>query len=334
MGKTTGPTVLMFKKFQNAWPKINVHNFRSGIENEKVMRHLNQGDISRILDFVRNTLSEQQPREDYRELLELTAIFLGETPSREISFRVPGAFHHARWMAKAIYCLKIFLFRDEFVLSQKEQNAICDICIFIVSVYIEAAAKAPYQDFRVLSKLFAYQAIDRDISYVALQKLSNHLWYLSPEVVALAFFDPNLPFESKMKMVNALNRETELSIKNEKRIQILIDEIPEIINDGIEQFVSSETREFFKRFDLNDEFLMTDPSTWHQNESFVKGLELVNKLKVVNDSAERGVKLMEDYNKLFTKNEQQKQYVLQIVSDYRRKFPNSKKATLSLRQDL
>jgi hypothetical protein len=90
MGKTTGPTVLMFKKFQNAWPKINVHNFRSGIENEKVMRHLNQGDISRILDFVRNTLSEQQPREDYREILELTAIFLGETPSRGISFRVPG----------------------------------------------------------------------------------------------------------------------------------------------------------------------------------------------------------------------------------------------------
>ncbi|CAH1112904.1 unnamed protein product [Psylliodes chrysocephalus] len=46
------------------------------------------------------------------------------------------------------------------------------------------------------------------------------------------------------------------------------------------------------------------PLTWHQNECFVKGLELVNTLKVVNDSADRG----EDYNKLFTKNEQQKQY--------------------------
>ncbi|CAH1107405.1 unnamed protein product [Psylliodes chrysocephalus] len=180
-------------------------------------------------------------------------------------------------------------------LTETEQNALCDICIFIVSVYIEAwfcapsAAKAPYQDFTVLSKLFAYQAIDRDISQVALQKLSNHLWYLSPEVVALAFFDPNVPFESKIKMVNALNRETELLIKNEKRIQIQIDEIPPIINDRIEQFVTSETREFFKRFELDDEFLMTDPLTWHQNECFVKGLELVNKLKVVNDSAERGV---------------------------------------------
>lgn len=27
MGKTTGPNVLIFKKFQNAWSGINVHNF-------------------------------------------------------------------------------------------------------------------------------------------------------------------------------------------------------------------------------------------------------------------------------------------------------------------
>ena len=43
---------------------------------------------------------------------------------------------------------------------------------------------------------------------------------------------------------------------------------------------------------------------------------------------------MEEYNKLFTKNEQQKQYVLQIVSDYRRKFPGYKKESLSMSQDL
>ncbi|EFN80127.1 hypothetical protein EAI_01437, partial [Harpegnathos saltator] len=70
------------------------------------------------------------------------------------------------------------------------------------------------------------------------------------------------------------------------------------------------------------------PLTWHKNESFVKKLELVNKLKVVNDSAEKGVKFMKNYNKLLTKNEQQKQYMLHIVSDYRRKFRGYKKETL------
>ena len=31
------------------------------------------------------------------------------------------AFHHARWMAKAIYCLKIYLFRSEFTLTKEEK---------------------------------------------------------------------------------------------------------------------------------------------------------------------------------------------------------------------
>lgn len=55
----------------------------------------------------------------------------------------------------------------------------------------------------------------------------------------------------------------------------------------------------------------------------------VNNLRVVNDLAERGVKLMEDYNKLISKNEEQKHYLLQVVSQYRHKFPDCKKSTLS-----
>jgi len=54
-------------------------------------------------------------RDDYRELLELLAvIFLGGT--RGISFQYPGAMHHTRWMSKpkAIYSLKIFIFRKQF----------------------------------------------------------------------------------------------------------------------------------------------------------------------------------------------------------------------------
>jgi len=47
---------------------------------------------------------EQQPRSDYREFLELV-IFLGATPPKWTRFREPGASHHARFVAKANYCL-------------------------------------------------------------------------------------------------------------------------------------------------------------------------------------------------------------------------------------
>ena len=40
---------------------------------------------------------------------------------RGISFRGPGAFHHARWMTKVIYCLKMYLFPGEFTLTKEKK---------------------------------------------------------------------------------------------------------------------------------------------------------------------------------------------------------------------
>lgn len=48
-------------------------------------------------------------------------------------------------------------------------------------------------------------------------------------------------------------------------------------------------------------------------------------MKVVNDIAERGVALMQEYNKLHTNNEEQK---LLLVKEYRQKYPDSNKSTL------
>lgn len=41
-------------------------------------------------------------------------IFSRGLESNKIAFRLVGAFHHHRWMTKAIKCLKIFIFRNEF----------------------------------------------------------------------------------------------------------------------------------------------------------------------------------------------------------------------------
>ena len=48
-------------------------------------------------------------------------------------------------------------------------------------------------------------------------------------------------------------------------------------------------------------------------------------LKVVNDTAERGVKLIQDYNSIITNDEDQKQYLLQVVQQHRRNFPDASK---------
>lgn len=50
--------------------------------------------------------------------------------------------------------------------------------------------------------------------------------------------------------------------------------------------------------------------------------------KVVNDVAERGVALITQFNKCITNNEEQRQYLLQVVENYRKVFKNCDKKTL------
>ena len=55
---------------------------------------------------------------------------------------------------------------------------------------------------------------------------------------------------------------------------------------------------------------------------------IVTALKVVNDTAERGVKLIQDYNLILTKDEEQKQFLLQVVQEHRRLYPDASKKTI------
>ncbi|KAK3922104.1 Deoxyguanosinetriphosphate triphosphohydrolase-like protein [Frankliniella fusca] len=72
------------------------------------------GDVDNIIVFCNNQLQKFQPRDDYKELLQLTVIFLGGIPNGGILFRKPGAVNKTRWMARAIYAFKMFLFQKQF----------------------------------------------------------------------------------------------------------------------------------------------------------------------------------------------------------------------------
>ncbi|ESO06373.1 hypothetical protein HELRODRAFT_160540 [Helobdella robusta] len=59
---------------------------------------------------------------------------------------------------------------------------------------------------------------------------------------------------------------------------------------------------------------------WSNNEEYLMSKKIVDGLKVTNDTAERGVKLITDYNSCITKEEDQK-YLLQVIAECRTKFP-------------
>ena len=78
--------------------------------------------------------------------------------------------------------------------------------------------------------------------------------------------------------------------------------------------------------DIITYFLQADPDTWNSRDDYKRALEITQSLKVVNDTAETGVALIEEYNSLLTNDEEQKQY---LVQDHRHRFPDAKKSTVT-----
>lgn len=78
---------------------------------------------------------------------------------------------------------------------------------------------------------------------------------------------------------------------------------------------------------------MKDPSEWSADEQYVSAKKKLETLKVVNDHAERGIKLVEDFNRKITQDEEQFQYLLTVVGENRKKFPKATKEALTLHGD-
>jgi len=89
------PNIEIFGHFKEYWPSIDQVRFSTAMDDETIAALVTPWKDT-VISFALTQLSEFQPREDYRELLELTIIFLGASPPRGIKFRYPGAIHRAR----------------------------------------------------------------------------------------------------------------------------------------------------------------------------------------------------------------------------------------------
>lgn len=208
-------------------------------------------ESEQIKDFCRNQLQRVQIRGDYQELLELAITFLGGNGG---VFRTCGATSHARFMSKCIYCLKMFLFRDHFRLTSKELNCIREFSIFVVKLYIKAwygctnAIKAPNQDLNFLREAFEYAQINVNVSNAVVEKMKNHLWYLTPLKVGMGLFDSNVSLEVKRKMINRLKAKDPIVTFSEYR---KYSNAKQLLNYDLSDSVSHQTILLFSYFQLD-----------------------------------------------------------------------------------
>ena len=71
--------------------------------------------------------------------------------------------------------------------------------------------------------------------------------------------------------------------------------------ESLDQLVTPASLRFFSILGIERDFLSLTPELWLSSDSWKKGKEIVSHLRVTNESAERGVKLVADYLKLAQK---------------------------------
>ncbi|XP_050528051.1 uncharacterized protein LOC126898147 [Daktulosphaira vitifoliae] len=183
-----------------------------------------------------------------------------------------------------------------------------------------------------LREIKKYEQIDKIISEVAVSKFINHLYYLTEECVAFSLLDERIDVNTKLKMAQKMQTEIDEMEDHAKKLNLKISDIPTFLSKSNEEILisllSKKSADIFDRFKIEN-FLHISPFEWLNSSAYQKGKNAIEQLKVVNDSAERGVKLIEDFNNSITKDESQKQFLLQTVKDYRSRYPHSTKSTLS-----
>jgi hypothetical protein len=133
----------------------------------------------------------------------------------------------------------------------------------------------------------------------------------------LSLFSDNVPTVEKATIVERMVREAgEQKVRGNSAI--LLKGSP-LLGD----FASNRTSRILSHFPIDNSFLMLICHLIYgvPVNTTCQGQERLKKLRVVNDTAERGVKLFEEYNTLLTNDETEKQLVLQIVEANRKAVP-------------
>ena len=71
---TNSPDIPQFKKFRDNWSNIDSTNIKIYLD---FVKHYNDCEIDQLVMFYNCELQKKIVRDDYRELIELSIIFLG-----------------------------------------------------------------------------------------------------------------------------------------------------------------------------------------------------------------------------------------------------------------
>ena len=319
-GETKGPDVPLFKTLKNCWDNLDLSNIKL-----PDIPSCYDGDEDSLLSYINDKLEPENlkllPRCDYKEYLELALLFLGGSIDRKKGYTYqiqrPGADHHARWMSKAIYILKLSLLQHQIdEIHWQTKKKIHKMALFVVFIYLKAWFNSPSltsaakNDLELYKLLLKFKKINSKISQSACEVLNRHTWYLTEDAITLTLFNEDICTEEITLYAKKIY---ELAATEELEIQK--PDLPLITQKSeISDFIEERSRLLF---DLLN-FLADDE--WYLLPEYASVKKSLKHLTPLNDSAERALALATRVNTHITRDEESYQELLQVVEAHRKKY--------------
>ena len=107
MGDTTNRFVWLFRPFKKEWSSLEIDLANPAKLDIRSLDSKYQEEAASVLAWAQEQLpKETWPSDDYKEMLELMMVYLGDTVT-VLTFKIPGADSNAKWRSKVLYDLKI-----------------------------------------------------------------------------------------------------------------------------------------------------------------------------------------------------------------------------------
>ena len=97
---------------------------------------------------------------------------------------------------------------------------------------------------------------------------------------------------------------------------------------SLENFGGKYSSKVLAKFNLSDRFFALSVEEWENNKEFQITNKIFSALAVTNDNSERGIALLQEFSGFLTKDEEQLQYILQVVADHRKRYTEAHKQVL------
>ena len=175
--------------------------------------------------------------------------------------------------------------------------------------------------------LLEYKDINAGISAGAVKALKRHLWYLTEEMIPLSLFSEIVPAQERQALAHRLLElkpdQAVITPCNQHSTDFGKPRFPENVSQNTTLADVAGKNSWFTMniLQIDDQFLTdNNVDAWLQSQAYQSSLRNILAINVVNDSAERGVKLSPDFLPA-VHSEKHYQNVLQVVEQDRKRLP-------------